>query len=99
MRGKNEVNRQEDAGAKFIKVYGWLSKTVMEAVVSEADKYGVEVSCDLIHSSKLNALDAAKIGVKWFEHASGFIQALYPDWLYRRSKRYVTKLMGMIPTS
>ena len=78
--GREEVKRQKDAGAKFIKIYGWISKEVMEAVVSEADKYGLEVSCDLIHASQVNALDAAKIGVKWFEHASGFIQAIYPDW-------------------
>lgn len=80
VEGRKEVKRQKDAGAKFIKVYGWISKEVMEAVVSEADKFGLEVSCDLIHSSQVNALDAAEIGVKWFEHASGFIQAIYPDW-------------------
>lgn len=80
MEGIKEVKRQKDAGAKFIKIYGWISKEVMEAVVSEADKYGLEVSCDLIHATKINALDAAKVGVKWFEHASGFIQAIYPDW-------------------
>ncbi|MBB4825436.1 hypothetical protein HNO89_002670 [Sporosarcina luteola] len=78
--GRMEVRRQKDAGAQFIKVYGWISKEVMEAVVSEADKWDLEVSCDLIHSSKVNALEAAKAGVKWFEHASGFIQAIYPDW-------------------
>ncbi|QTD42949.1 amidohydrolase family protein [Sporosarcina sp. Te-1] len=80
VEGRREVQRQKDAGAQFIKVYGWISKEVMEAVVSEADKLGLEVSCDLIHSSQINALDAAKLGVKWFEHASGFIQAIYPDW-------------------
>lgn len=78
--GRKEVQRQKNAGAKFIKAYGWISKEVLEAVVSEANKYGLEVSCDLIHASQLNALDAAKIGVKWFEHASGFIQSMYPDW-------------------
>lgn len=80
MEGIKEVKRQKDAGAKFIKIYGWISKEVMKAVVSEADKYGLEVSCDLIHATKVNALDAAKAGVKWFEHASGFIQAIYPNW-------------------
>ena len=38
--GREEVKRQKEAGAKFIKIYGWISKEVMEAVVSEADKYG-----------------------------------------------------------
>lgn len=80
VEGRKEVKRQKDAGAEFIKVYGWISKEVMEAVVSEADKYGLDVSCDLVHATQVNALDAAKIGVKWFEHASGFIQAIYPDW-------------------
>lgn len=77
---KVEVIRQKNAGAKFIKIYGLISKEVMEAVVTEAGDYGFEVSCDLIHASQVNALDAAKAGVKWFEHASGFIQVLYPNW-------------------
>lgn len=75
-----EVRRQVGAGAKFIKVYGWANREVMHAAVDEAKKFEVEVSCDLIHSKELNALDAAQIGVTWFEHASGFIQALYPGW-------------------
>ena len=90
--GREEVKRQKDAGAKFIKIYGWISKEVMEAVVSEANKYGLEVSCDLIHSSKVNALDAAKSGVKWFEHASGFIQAIYPDWYPSAEQEVLDKI-------
>lgn len=77
---REEVRSQVQLGAKFIKVYGWLSKNVMEVVVDEARKFSLEVSCDLIHSTKVNALEAAEIGVSWFEHASGFIQAMYPDW-------------------
>lgn len=77
---RKEVRRQKDAGAQFIKIYGWISKAVMEAVVSEANTYDLEVSCDLIHASKVTALDAAKAGVTWFEHASGFIQSIYLDW-------------------
>ena len=80
IQARKEVKRQAEAGVKFIKVYGWLSEEVMQAVVSEAENYSLEVSCDLIHSKRVNALDAAKIGVKWFEHASGFIQVLYPNW-------------------
>lgn len=78
--GRSEVRRQAEVGAKFIKVYGWLGEDVMLAVVQEAKKYNLEVSCDLFHSSKVTALDAARIGVTWFEHASGFAQALYPNW-------------------
>lgn len=77
---REEVKRQVVAGTKFIKVYGLLSKEVMDAVVDEARKHGLEVSCDLIHSTSINALEAAEIGVTWFEHASGFIQAMYPGW-------------------
>lgn len=77
---KREVLRQVMAGAKFIKVYGLLKKDVMAAVVDEAKKYSLEVSCDLIHSKEVSALDAAELGVAWFEHASGFAQALYPGW-------------------
>ena len=77
---REEVRRQVGAGAKFIKVYGWANREVMSAAVDEAKKFEVEVSCDLIHSKELNAIDAAQIGVTWFEHASGFIQALYPGW-------------------
>lgn len=78
-----EVRRQAAAGVKFIKAYGWINRNVMEAVVNEAKKYDFEVSCDLIHSKDLNALDAAQIGVTWFEHASGFAQALYQGWYPR----------------
>lgn len=80
IEARAEVRRQKEAGAKFIKIYGLISKGVMEAVVSEANKYNLEVSCDLIHASQINALDAAKTGVKWFEHASGFIQTIHPSW-------------------
>ncbi|RPF50673.1 amidohydrolase family protein [Aquisalibacillus elongatus] len=75
-----EVQRQANAGAQFIKVYGWLSPEIMKVVVDESHKHGLEVSCDLIHSSKVNALQAAQMGVKWFEHNSGVIQAIYPGW-------------------
>lgn len=77
---RKEVGRQAAAGTKFIKAYGWINKDVMQAVVNEAKKFGLEVSCDLIHSKDLNAIDAAQIGVTWFEHASGFAQALYKGW-------------------
>ncbi|GIO27936.1 amidohydrolase family protein [Ornithinibacillus bavariensis] len=75
-----EVKRQVEVGADFIKVYGWISSDVMKAVVREAKRHGLEVSCDLIHSKEVNALEAAKLGVTWFEHASGFLQVLYPNW-------------------
>ncbi|NHM30807.1 amidohydrolase family protein [Neobacillus terrae] len=77
---REEVIRQVKAGADLIKVYGWLSKEVMAAVVLEAKKHQKEVSCDLIHSTKVNAVEAGEIGVKWNEHASGIIQAMYPQW-------------------
>ena len=77
---KEEVRRQVEAGADFIKVYGWLPKEVMEAVVKEASTYNKEVSCDLIYSKDVTAIDAAKMGIKWNEHASGFLQDMYPNW-------------------
>lgn len=77
---REEVRRQVSAGADFIKVYGWLSKEVMETVVDEAKRFNKEVSCDLIHSKKVNAIEAGEIGIKWNEHASGLIQAMYPGW-------------------
>src|SRR5690625_7391848 len=52
----------------------------MLAVVEEAHKYNVEVSCDLHHAKEIDALTAAKSGVTWFEHASGFAQGVYPGW-------------------
>ena len=52
----------------------------MEVVVQEAESHGKKVSCDLIHSTKVNAVEAGEIGVKWNEHASGIIQAMYPEW-------------------
>ncbi len=79
-KARQEVRRQAAVGAKFIKVYGWANKEVIQATVDEARKFDVEVSCDLTHSKNISALDAAKLGVTWFEHASGFVQALYPGW-------------------
>jgi len=77
---RNEVKRQVEAGADLIKVYGWLSEENMRAVVSEAKVNGLEVSCDLIYSTNVHAIDAAKMGIKWNEHASGILQLLFPEW-------------------
>ncbi|OZU87067.1 hypothetical protein CIL03_18750 [Virgibacillus indicus] len=77
---RKEVRRQVEVGAKFIKLYGWIKRDAMEAAADEAKKFGLEVSIDLINSKELTALDAAEAGVTWFEHASGFAQALYKGW-------------------
>ncbi|WP_432361011.1 amidohydrolase family protein [Sporosarcina sp. UB5] len=77
---RREVRRQAEAGVKFIKLYGWANREVIQATVEEARKFDLEVSCDLIHSKKISALVAAELGVTWFEHASGFVQVLYPGW-------------------
>src|SRR5690625_4864532 len=77
---RQEVQRQIATGAKFIKIYGLIKTEVMLAVVEEAHKYNVEVSCDLHHAKEIDALTAAKSGVTWFEHASGFAQGVYPGW-------------------
>lgn len=77
---RQEVRRQIQAGADFIKVYGWLKKNVMEAVVDEAKKFKKEVSCDLLYASDVTAIDAAEIGIKWNEHCSGVVQAIFSEW-------------------
>lgn len=94
---RREVRRQVAAGVNFIKVYGWLPKNVMEAVSDEANKCGLEVSCDLIHSTTVNALTAAKMGVSWFEHASGFIQAIYPGWHTQKEQKEWDKIDWDVP--
>ncbi|MFJ7826720.1 amidohydrolase family protein [Psychrobacillus sp. NPDC096623] len=77
---KEEVRRQVEAGADLIKVYGWLPKETMRAVVEEANLQNKEVSCDLVYSKDVTAIDAAKMGIKWNEHASGIVQDMYPEW-------------------
>lgn len=77
---RKEVRRQVKIGAKFIKLYGWIKKEVMEAAADEAKNFGLELSIDLINSKEITALDAAEAGVTWFEHASGFAQELYKGW-------------------
>ncbi|WP_423188668.1 amidohydrolase family protein [Alkalibacterium sp. f15] len=77
---RKEVRRQLSVGVKFIKLYGWVNSDVMAAVVDEASKYHLEVAIDLLNSHDMTALDAAKMGVTWFEHASGFAQEIYPGW-------------------
>ncbi|MDQ0351867.1 imidazolonepropionase-like amidohydrolase [Alkalibacillus filiformis] len=75
-----EIERQAKAGAKFIKVYGRLPRHLIAHAVNEAKKFNLDVSCDLVHSNDVDALTAAKLGVKWFEHASGILQSIYPKW-------------------
>ncbi|MDW0113469.1 amidohydrolase family protein [Sporosarcina saromensis] len=75
-----EVRRQAATGVNFIKIYGLANREVIQATVEEARKFDLEVACDLIHSQKVSALEAAELGVTWFEHASGFVQSLYPGW-------------------
>ena len=58
----------------------WLEPEWMKVVVDEAKKFGKEVSCDILHSKKVNAIDAANFGIDWLEHCSGMIQAMYPQW-------------------
>lgn len=87
-----EVRRQVNLGADFIKVYGWLSKEIMEVVVDEAKKFGKEVSTDILFSSNINAMDAAEIGVTWLEHASGVIQAMYPNWNIKSSEELYNEI-------
>lgn len=94
-KARIEVQRQAEAGAKFIKVYGWLSGKVMAAVADEARKHNLEVSCDLLHAREINALEAAKMGVTWFEHASGFAQALCPEW-YPQASEEMRKEIDLI---
>lgn len=49
---KQEVDRQVQLGAHFIKVYGWLDAEFMEVVVQEAKKHELEVSSDILHSKR-----------------------------------------------
>ena len=77
---RKEVRRQVEVGAKFIKLYGWIKRDVMEAAVAEAKKYNLEVACDLMNSKELTILDAAELGVNWIEHISGFAQEMYKGW-------------------
>ena len=85
---RREVRRQVEAGADFIKVYGWLEQHVMEAVVDEAKRHHKEVSCDLLYSTSVTAIDAANIGIKWNEHCSGVVQAIFPQWSMK-AEQYV----------
>lgn len=77
---KQEVARQVELGAHFIKVYGWLDPECMKVVVDEAHKHNLEVSSDILYSTKVDALLAADIWIDWLEHASGIVQAMYPQW-------------------
>lgn len=77
---KEEVRRQVSQGAELIKVYGLLEKDIMKEVCEESRRYNKDVSADLVHSTHLNALDAAEIGVSWLEHASGILQMVHPEW-------------------
>ncbi|MFC4353884.1 amidohydrolase family protein [Chryseomicrobium palamuruense] len=77
---RREVRRQAAVGAKFVKLYGWITQDVMEAAIDEAKHHGLEVAIDLINSKDVTALDAIKAGVTWIEHVSGMAQEIYPGW-------------------
>ena len=83
---KREVERQVNLGADFIKIYGWLKPDIMKAVIDEAKKYGKEVSCDILHSKDVDALDVAEMGMDWLEHATGIVQTMYPEWNMKSEK-------------
>lgn len=75
-----EVRRQVAEGADLVKVYGMLTLPLMRAVVEEAAAHGLRVSCDLTYQKHVTIQDAARMGVRWNEHATGFAQALWPGW-------------------
>ena len=75
-----EVERQVKLGADFIKVYSWLKPEIMKVVIEEAKKYDKEVSADLLYAYEVDAIDAANMGIDWLEHATGIVQAMYPEW-------------------
>jgi len=83
---RGEVQRQAKIGVDLIKVYGLLSGEVMAAVVEEAAKFNLDVACDLMYSTSVTAIDAANMGFKWIEHASGITQILYPNWSMKADK-------------
>ncbi len=74
------VQENINQGATFIKVYGHIKPDVLAAVVKAADDLGVFVAADLIHAAHVNAIEAANLGVKYLEHASGILQCLYEDY-------------------
>lgn len=77
----NTVKELHAQGAKFIKVYGNIKTDVLVAVVMQAKQLGLQVAADLIHAhEQTDALHAAKVGVKYLEHASGIIQCLYSEY-------------------
>lgn len=82
-----EVRAQAAEGVELIKVYGGVSREVLQAAVEEASAHGLPVSVDLMYSA-LTVRDAARMGVRWTEHATGFVQALYPGFQARDSATY-----------
>lgn len=74
------VKELHEQGAQFVKVYGNITKEVLEAVVNSANGYGLEVAGDFIHSKDIDSWKAARAGVKWLEHASSILQSLYPEF-------------------
>lgn len=79
-QARAEVRRQAAAGVDLVKVYGMLTLPVMRAVVEEASAHGLRVSSDLTYQKHVTIRDAARMGVRWNEHATGFTQALWPGW-------------------
>jgi imidazolonepropionase-like amidohydrolase len=60
------TEREADAGVDFVKVYAWMSREVMTAVVRTAHRRGLRVAAHLGH--RVSVLDAIEIGVDALEH-------------------------------
>lgn len=78
-----EVRTQIELGTDLVKVYSLLSPTVAQAVAEEAAAHGVPTSCDIAYATEWNIRDGARWGYRWNEHATGFLQALYPEYNQR----------------
>lgn len=70
------VARLADAGVSQIKVYTHATRPILEAVVSEARARRLPVTA---HLGLVDALTAARLGVRSIEHLSGVVEATTRD--------------------
>lgn len=74
--GRKGVDRVVRAGVDGIKVYTRVDRPLLVAIIDEAKAFSLPVAA---HLGLIDAVTAAKLGVRSIEHLSGIAEAAAPD--------------------
>src|SRR5262249_36546700 len=84
------VDRLVNAGVDFIKVYTHVDRSLLAAVIDEANTFHLPVAA---HLGLTDAITAARLGVRSIEHMSGVPEAAVSD----ASSLFAAHFRGFFP--